>query len=62
MQIHRRDALLALHAHLEVGGRKSHREALAAPIDARVFFAGEATETGYPATIDGALPRRSTAP
>ncbi|MFO0612314.1 MAG: FAD-dependent oxidoreductase [Polyangiaceae bacterium] len=46
---------LGSYAHLQVGGKPSHRAALAGPIAGRVFFAGEATEKDYPATIHGAL-------
>jgi polyamine oxidase len=37
------------------GGRPRSRKALGAPEGSRVFFAGEATSTDYPATVHGAL-------
>jgi hypothetical protein len=37
------------------GTQQSAREALAAPVDDRLFFAGEATDTEAPGTIDAAL-------
>jgi len=46
---------LGSYAHLPVGTKPSDRKALAAPVDDRLFFAGEATESDYPATVHGAL-------
>ena len=38
-----------------VGSGTRHRQALAEPVEERLFFAGEATHTDYPATVHGAL-------
>jgi monoamine oxidase len=42
------------YSFIRPGGSPRDREALAAPIGATVFFAGEATETAHPATVRGA--------
>lgn len=46
---------LGAASYTPVGTQQSAREALAAPVDDRVFFAGEATDTEAPGTIDAAL-------
>lgn len=46
---------LGSYSHLPVGAKPSDRKALAAPVGDRLFFAGEATESDYPATVHGAL-------
>lgn len=46
---------LGSYSHLAVGAKASDRKRLAEPVSDRVFFAGEATESDYPATIHGAL-------
>lgn len=46
---------LGSYSHLTVGAKASDRKALAAPVGDRLFFAGEATESDWPATIHGAL-------
>ena len=43
------------HSFHRVGSGVADRRALATPVDARLFFAGEATATDYPATVHGAL-------
>ncbi len=44
------------YSFLPPGGTLEHREALAAPVDGLLFFAGEATHThGEPATVHGAI-------
>ncbi len=44
------------YSFLPPGGTVEHREALAAPVDNLLFFAGEATHTqGEPATVHGAI-------
>lgn len=42
------------YSFLSVGTDPSEREALAAGLKSRLFFAGEATSTQYPATVHGA--------
>ena len=42
------------YSHVPPGGRLSDYSALAKPIDDRIFFAGEATHSTYPATVHGA--------
>ncbi|MFO0612636.1 MAG: FAD-dependent oxidoreductase [Polyangiaceae bacterium] len=46
---------LGSYSHLAVGAKVSDRESLAQPVAERLFFAGEATESDYPATVTGAL-------
>ncbi|MCC7537296.1 MAG: FAD-dependent oxidoreductase, partial [Deltaproteobacteria bacterium] len=46
---------LGSYSYLAVGASPADRRALAAPIDGRLFFAGEATNADYPATVHGAL-------
>ena len=43
------------YSFLAVGSSPQDRRALAAPVDDRVFFAGEATSVANPATVHGAL-------
>lgn len=43
------------YSFLAVGATNDDRRALRAPIDDRVFFAGEATSPGFAATVHGAL-------
>lgn len=43
------------YSYLADGARPSDRDDLRADIDGRVFFAGEATSTDFPATVHGAL-------
>ena len=42
------------YSYLAVGSRPADRATLATPVDGRLFFAGEALSTGYPATVHGA--------
>lgn len=42
------------YSHIAVGGESSDRQILAEPIGDRLFFAGEATSSDYPATVHGA--------
>jgi monoamine oxidase len=46
---------LGSYSHIAKGSTPKDRAALAEPIGDRLFFAGEATERDYPATIRGAL-------
>jgi polyamine oxidase len=43
------------YSFLPPGATSDHRLDLAAPVDHRLFFAGEATEVQFPATVHGAL-------
>ncbi len=43
------------YSFLAKGADPTDRERLAAPIDGRLFFAGEATDSYFPATVHGAL-------
>ncbi len=43
------------YSYLAVGSTPDDRDALRADVDDRVFFAGEATSTSFPATAHGAL-------
>ena len=43
------------YSYLPPGATGDHRLTLAAPVDHRLFFAGEATEVQYPATVHGAI-------
>ncbi|WP_199245119.1 FAD-dependent oxidoreductase [[Phormidium] sp. ETS-05] len=43
------------YSYIPVGATMEDRETLAAPVGKRLFFAGEATSTQYPATVHGAL-------
>lgn len=43
------------YSYLPKGVRASKRGELAAPVDQRLFFAGEATSTDFPSTMHGAL-------
>lgn len=43
------------HSFVSVGSTPEQREALAKPIDDRIFFAGEATSLSAPATVRGAF-------
>lgn len=43
------------YSHLRTGGVPGDYDALAAAIDGRLFFAGEATHRRFPATVHGAL-------
>lgn len=45
---------LGSYTHLAVGGSQRTYAALAEPIDNQIFFAGEATNSDYPATTHGA--------
>ncbi|WP_261225486.1 FAD-dependent oxidoreductase [Ancylothrix sp. D3o] len=46
------------YSYVPVGATMAPREALAKPVSNRLFFAGEATSSDYPATVHGAfLPR-----
>lgn len=45
---------LGAYSYTPVNGRAEQREDLAAPVADRVFFAGEATSSDYPATTQGA--------
>jgi polyamine oxidase len=50
------------YSYLPPGASPADRAALGAPVDGRLFFAGEATSLDYPATVHGALlSGRSTA-
>ncbi|MDX2140713.1 MAG: FAD-dependent oxidoreductase [Chloroflexota bacterium] len=42
------------YSHLAVGASPKHRETLAAPVEGRLFFAGEATHRDHAATVHGA--------
>ncbi|MCT7974555.1 FAD-dependent oxidoreductase [Laspinema olomoucense] len=42
------------YSHIAVGGESGDRDILAEPIGDRLFFAGEATSSDYPATVHGA--------
>ncbi len=42
------------YSHNPPGTERAERESLAAPLAGRLFFAGEATSTDYPATVHGA--------
>lgn len=46
---------LGAYSFLAVGASSDDREALAAPVAGRLFFAGEATHVDFPATVHGAL-------
>lgn len=46
---------LGSYSYIPVGATMEDRETLAAPVGKRLFFAGEATSTQYPATVHGAL-------
>lgn len=46
---------LGSYSYLPPGATNDDRRALAAPVDHRLFFAGEATELLYPATVHGAI-------
>ncbi len=43
------------YTHIPVGARPKYYEAIAQPIQNRVFFAGEATTQDYPGTVHGAF-------
>ncbi|NJN93924.1 MAG: FAD-dependent oxidoreductase [Anaerolineales bacterium] len=43
------------YSYLPPGATEADREALAEPVAERLFFAGEATASDYPATVHGAL-------
>jgi monoamine oxidase len=43
------------YSYLAVGSTPDDRRALAAPVDDRLFFAGEATSVAHPATVHGAV-------
>lgn len=43
------------YSYLAKGSKPSDRSRLSAPIQGRIFFAGEATSRDYPATVHGAL-------
>lgn len=43
------------YSYLAVGSTPSDRDSLRADVDDRIFFAGEATSTSFPATAHGAL-------
>lgn len=43
------------YSHVPVGARREDRGELARPVGGRLFFAGEATHTGHPGTVHGAL-------
>jgi monoamine oxidase len=43
------------YSYLAPGSSTATREALAAPVAGRLFFAGEATSSNYPATVHGAF-------
>ncbi len=42
------------YSHVAPGARPANYDALARPVDERLFFAGEATHRRYPATVHGA--------
>jgi monoamine oxidase len=42
------------YSYISVGAKTEYYDALARPIDDRVFFAGEATHRTYPGTVHGA--------
>ncbi|HHW87448.1 MAG TPA: FAD-dependent oxidoreductase, partial [Chloroflexi bacterium] len=42
------------YSSLAVGATPDDRAALAAPVDGRLYFAGEATHRDYPSTVHGA--------
>jgi monoamine oxidase len=42
------------YSYLAVGASPKHRDALAVPVDGRLFFAGEATHRDHAATVHGA--------
>jgi monoamine oxidase len=46
---------LGAYSHLPPGARPADRDALAAPVGERLFFAGEATHRDHSATIRGAF-------
>lgn len=46
---------LGSYSFLKVGSSSADREALAAPIADRIFFAGEAADVDYPSTVQGAI-------
>ena len=46
---------LGSYSYLAKGAFPEDRDHLAAPVDDRVFFAGEATDDRYPATVHGAI-------
>lgn len=46
---------LASYSYMPVGATGDDRDALAAPVDGRLFFAGEATSREHPSTVHGAL-------
>lgn len=43
------------YSHIPVGASPDDYDALAEPVGSRIFFAGEATNRRYPATVHGAL-------
>ena len=43
------------YSYVPVGGSMEDRDALAKPVNKRLFFAGEATSRDYPATVHGAF-------
>jgi monoamine oxidase len=43
------------YSYMAVGATPSERDALAESVDGRLFFAGEATNRAYPATVHGAF-------
>ncbi|WP_390618559.1 flavin monoamine oxidase family protein [Maricurvus nonylphenolicus] len=45
---------LGSYSYLKVGATTKHRKHLAEPVNNRLFFAGEATSSAYPATTQGA--------
>jgi monoamine oxidase len=45
---------LGAYSHFAKGSSPADAEALAAPVDGRLFFAGEATSSDHPATVHGA--------
>src|SRR5688572_7447583 len=45
---------LGSYSFLPPGATPADRETLAAPVDGRLFFAGEATSVDFPATVHGA--------
>ncbi len=43
------------YSHLPVGATADDYDQMAAPVGERLFFAGEATNSRFPATVHGAL-------
>ena len=43
------------YSYLKVGAKPEMRKTLAAPVAGKLFFAGEATDSNYPATVHGAF-------